>query len=61
MNVLYEGKMWEVLENHGMKDIGGITYKILTIKKGRKTLDIKIDAYNGYVAETSILQKIETK
>ena len=54
MKIIFKNKMCDVLENHGIREIKGITFKIYTIKQGRKTINVKVDAYNGACYETAI-------
>jgi len=54
MKVIFEGKMCDVLEKHDDRDMNGILFNIYTIKKGRKNIAVKVDAFNGNITETTI-------
>jgi len=43
----YRGKAWKVIEDKGTREI----YKVLTIKSGRKTLNVEADMYSGQIIE----------
>ena len=54
MKVIFKNKMCEVIEKLEDKEIGGILYKVYKIKNGRKSMYVKVDAFNGQCFETEV-------